>query len=57
MLASILRMLLGVRRVFFALGVVAFLMMFGGGAVGLGGVFVMFSCFIMLVSGHLGFSG
>ncbi len=52
MLASILGMLLGVCRVLFALGVVAFLMMLGGGAVGFRGIFVMFSCFIVLVSGH-----
>jgi hypothetical protein len=27
-------------------------MMFGGGTVGLGGVFVMFGCFVVFVSGH-----
>jgi hypothetical protein len=38
--------------VFFALGVVAFPMMFGRGAMGFGSIFVMFSSFIVLVSSH-----
>jgi hypothetical protein len=52
MLPSILGMLLGVCRVFFALGVVAFAMMFRRGAVGFGGILVVFGCFIMFVSSH-----
>ena len=51
-LARNLGMLLGICRVFFALRVVAFPMMFGRGAVGFGSVLVMFSCFIVLVSSH-----
>jgi len=38
--------------VFFALGVVAFPMMFGCVAVGFGSVLMMFSCFIVLFSSH-----
>jgi hypothetical protein len=49
--------LLGVRRVLFALRVIAFAMMFGGGAVRLSSVFVMFCCLIVFVFGHLDCSG
>ena len=45
-------MLLGVCRVFFALGVVAFSMMFRRGAVRFGGILVVFGCLIMFVSSH-----
>jgi hypothetical protein len=41
----------------FALRVIPLAVMFRGGAVGLGGVFMMFGCFIMFVSGHLHSSG
>jgi hypothetical protein len=37
---------------FFSFRVVAFAMMFGGGAMGLGSSFVMFSCLIVLISSH-----
>ena len=47
-----LRMLLRGIRVFLALGMVAFAMMFSGRTMCLGGIFVMFGCFIMFVSGH-----
>jgi hypothetical protein len=47
-----LRMLLRGIRMFLALGVVAFAMMFSGRTMCLGGIFVMFGCFIVLVSGH-----
>jgi hypothetical protein len=52
MLPSVLGMLLGVCRVFFALGVVAFSMMFRRGAVRFGGILVVFGCLIMFVSSH-----
>jgi hypothetical protein len=52
MLIRGLRMLLSAGGVFLALGMVTLVMMFGGGAVGLGGVFVMFGCFVVFVSGH-----
>jgi hypothetical protein len=47
-----LRMLLRGIRVFLALGMVAFAMMFSGRTMCLGSIFVMFGCFIMFVSGH-----
>jgi hypothetical protein len=47
-----LRMLLGGIRMFLALGMVAFAMMFGGRTMCLGSIFMMFGCFIMFVSGH-----
>jgi hypothetical protein len=52
MLIRGLRMLLSTCGVFLALGMVTLAMMFGGGTVGLGGVFVMFGCFAVFVSGH-----
>jgi hypothetical protein len=52
MLIRGLRMLLSTCGVFLALGMVTLAMMFGGGTVGLGGVFVMFGCFVVFVSGH-----
>lgn len=52
MLARSLGMLLGVRRVFFALRVIACAMMFGGGAMGFGSILVMFGRLIVLVFGH-----
>lgn len=47
-----LRMLLRTGRVLLALGVVALAVMFGGGTMRLGGVFVMFGCLVVLVFGH-----
>jgi hypothetical protein len=41
----------------FALRVIPLAVLFRGGAVGLGGVFMMFGCFIVFVSGHLHSSG
>ena len=52
MLIRGLRMLLSTCGVFLALGMVTLAMMFGGGTVGLGCVFVMFGCFVVFVSGH-----
>ena len=52
MLIRSLRMLLSTGGVFLTLGMVTLAMMFGGGTVGLGGVFVMFGCFVVFVSGH-----
>jgi hypothetical protein len=51
-LSSILRVLLGARRVFFALCMIAFAMMFCGSAVGFGSILVMLGCLIVLVSSH-----
>jgi hypothetical protein len=51
-LPSILGVLLGVGRVFFSLCVVAIAVMFGRSAMGLGGILVMFSRLIVLVSSH-----
>jgi hypothetical protein len=45
-------MLLGAGRVFLPLGMVALAMMLSSGTVCLGGVFVMFGCFVVFVSGH-----
>jgi len=52
LLVRSLRMLLGTDRVFLALGVVALAVMFGGGTMGLGGVFVVFGSLVVLVFGH-----
>ena len=52
MLARVLRMLLSVCRMLFALCVIALAVMLRGGAVGLGSIFMMFGCFIVLVSSH-----
>lgn len=52
MLPSILRMLLGVFREFFALCVVAFAMMLCRSAMGLGGILVMFRRLVVFVSSH-----
>jgi hypothetical protein len=52
-LARILRMLLGVSRMFLALRVVIFSVVFGRGAMGLGGILVMFGCFIVSVLRHV----
>jgi hypothetical protein len=51
-LASILRMLLGTSRVFFALCMVAFAMMFCRGSMGFGSILMMFRCLNVLVSRH-----
>jgi hypothetical protein len=51
-LAGGLRMLLSIRRVLFALCVIAFAMVFGGGAMRSGGTLVMFGCLIVFVFGH-----
>jgi hypothetical protein len=51
-LSSILGVLLGVRRMFFALRMVPFAMLFCSSAVGLGSILVMFGCFVVLVSSH-----
>jgi len=45
-------MLLGLVGVFLTLGMVISAVSIGRAAVGFGGVIVMFSCFIMLVSSH-----
>jgi hypothetical protein len=47
-----LRMLLRTGRVLLALGMVALAVMFGGGTMRLGGVFVMFGCLVVFVFGH-----
>jgi hypothetical protein len=52
MLTGSLRVLLSSRRVLLARCVIAFAVMLGRGAVGLGGILVMFGCFIVLVSSH-----
>jgi hypothetical protein len=52
MLMSGLRMLLGARRVFLSLGVVALAVMFGSGAMGLGSGFVVFRSLVVFVFGH-----
>jgi hypothetical protein len=51
-LAGILRMLLGVGRMFLVLYVVVFSVMFGRSAMGFGGILVMFGCLIMGVFRH-----
>ena len=47
-----LRVLFGTARVLLALGVVALAVMFGGGAMGLGGIFVVFGSLVVFISGH-----
>jgi hypothetical protein len=51
-LAGILGMLLGITGMFFALGVVAFTVIFGCSAMRLGGILVMFGCLIVFVLSH-----
>jgi hypothetical protein len=48
-----LRMLLRTLGMLLALRVIALAMVFGGGTMRLGGVFVMFSCLVVFVSCHL----
>jgi hypothetical protein len=50
--AGILRMLLGVGRMFLALHVVVFSVLLGRGAMGLGGILVMFRRLIVGVFRH-----
>jgi hypothetical protein len=52
MLVCSLRVLFGTARVLLALGVVALAVMFGGGTMCLGSVFVVFGSLVMFVSGH-----
>ena len=52
MLVRRLGMLLSARRVLLSLHVIAFAVMFGGCAMRLRGVLVMFGCFIVFVFGH-----
>jgi hypothetical protein len=52
LLAGILRILLGVGRMFFALRVVVLSVLLGRGAMGLGGILVKFSCLIVSVFRH-----
>ena len=47
-----LRMLLGGVRMFLALGMIALTVMFSGGTMCLGSVLMVFSGFVMFVSGH-----
>jgi hypothetical protein len=51
-LASVLRMLLGIGRMLFALHVVIFPVLFGRGAMRLGGILVMFRCLIVSIFRH-----
>src|SRR5580704_11450337 len=53
MLIGGLRMLLRTSRVFLALGVVALAVMFSGGTMCLGRVFVVFGCLVVFVSCHI----
>jgi hypothetical protein len=53
MLVGRLRVLLGACGVFLPLGMIALAVMFSGGSMGLGRVFVMFCCFVVFVSSHL----
>jgi hypothetical protein len=53
MLMGRLRMLLRSIGLLLALGMIALAVMFGGGAMSLGRVLVVFGCFIMFVSGHI----
>jgi len=57
MLASRLRVLLGACGVFLPLGMIALAVMFSGGSMGLGRVFVMFCCFVVFVSSHFAILG
>jgi hypothetical protein len=52
MLVCSLRVLFSTARVLLALGVVALTVMFGGGTMCLGSVFVVFGSLVVLVSGH-----
>jgi hypothetical protein len=52
MLARSLGVLLGVCRVLFALRVIAFAMMLGGGTMRFGSILVMFGCLVVFVFGH-----
>jgi hypothetical protein len=52
MLVGRLRVLLGACGVFLPLGMIALALMFCSGSMGLGSVFVMFCCLVVLVSGH-----
>jgi hypothetical protein len=52
MLVCRLRVLFGAARVFLALGVVALAVMFGGGTVCLGSVFVVFGSLVVFFSCH-----
>jgi hypothetical protein len=56
MLVGRLRVLFGACGVFLPLGMIALAVMFGGGSMGLGSVFVMFCCFVVFVSGHFCYS-
>jgi hypothetical protein len=51
-LPGILRMLLGISGMFFALCVVAFAVMFGCRAMRLSGILVVLGCLIVFVSSH-----
>jgi hypothetical protein len=51
-LACSLRVLFGAARVLLALGVVALAVMFGGGTMCLGSVFVVFGSLVVFVLGH-----
>ena len=55
MLVSGLRVLLRAMSMFFALGMVALAMMFGGRTMCLGSVVVMFGCLIVFVASHFVF--
>ena len=52
MLVRGLRVLFGTAGVLPALAVIALTMMLGGGAMFLGGIFVMFGSLVMFVFGH-----
>jgi hypothetical protein len=52
MLVGSLRMLFGAVRVLLALGVVALAVMFGGGTMCLGSIFVMFGSLVVFFFGH-----
>jgi hypothetical protein len=55
MLVRRLRMLLGTAGVFLALGVITFAVLLRGGAMRLGGIFVMLGSLVVLVFCHLRF--
>ena len=57
MLVGRLRVLLGACGVFLPLGMIALAVMFSGGSMGLGRVFVMFCCFVVFVSSHFAILG
>jgi hypothetical protein len=52
MLGCSLRVLFGAARVLLALGVVALAVMFGGGTMSLGSIFVVFGSLVVFVLGH-----